>query len=333
MDPILTIYIPCYNQPEYLRQCLESVLSQDFNDFKIIIIDDASPVSYLPVLSTFWDRRIEYTRNARNLGAMKNMLGALNLKTGSRYVMVFHEDDLMAPGLLKTSIDILESDSTISFTASEMLFFDDPKKLLFTQIVSPQFIIFDENTQLLRQILRGAVLNFGSVIYRVSALVGIDPLTEYEHYWTLCDRPFLCKIAAQRKSALIREPLVYCRSHGSGDQRSRGINFDHFLNFMKFYRSCFPQNWSGSDRLLYNRWASRVLVNSVVEDHSRFSMAILALRQGLVAPGQLFKTFASSLAYQFYVGAKRIIKSFLGDNAVNFVKSLKSHKNSFSPPP
>jgi glycosyltransferase involved in cell wall biosynthesis len=321
-EPLLTIFIPCYNQPELLQQCLESILAQGFGNFRIVILDDASTVSYLRLLGEFPDPRIEYVRHPHNLGAMKNMLGALKIKPGSRYLMVFHEDDLMAPGLLNTSVSILEADPDLVFTGSRMLFFDDPEILPASWTAIPQFEVYSDQGSLLRQILGGAKVSFGSVVYRTAILGGMDPWVDYERYWTLCDRPFLCKLALQGKWALIEEDLVYSRRHGAGDHRSQGIQTFHFLNLLKFYRACLPQNWDRADQRLYYRWVSRALLNSQAEDHSQFFLVAQALRLGLTSPEQVVREFTSILSYRFKQQGKRAIKFFIGKKGQRLIKTF-----------
>ena len=41
-DPKLSVVIPVYNVEEYLRECLDSVLGQDFDDFEVILVDNNS---------------------------------------------------------------------------------------------------------------------------------------------------------------------------------------------------------------------------------------------------------------------------------------------------
>jgi glycosyltransferase involved in cell wall biosynthesis len=73
--PAVSIVIPCYNQGEYLHECLTSVIGQTFRDWEAIVVDDAS-TSGNPsaIVAGLGDRRVKCLRHARNagLGAARN---------------------------------------------------------------------------------------------------------------------------------------------------------------------------------------------------------------------------------------------------------------------
>ena len=73
--PRLTIGLPIYNGEQLLPQALESMLTQEFDDFEVVISDNAIPVDRTPELCAAYaakDRRIRYVRNERNLGSIPN---------------------------------------------------------------------------------------------------------------------------------------------------------------------------------------------------------------------------------------------------------------------
>ena len=51
--PFFSIVIPCYNSEEYLSECLESIIAQDFDQWEAIVINDASTDGSLAVASRF----------------------------------------------------------------------------------------------------------------------------------------------------------------------------------------------------------------------------------------------------------------------------------------
>lgn len=261
--PSLTICIPCYNERGYLTECLQSILSQSFRDFEILIVDDASDQDYPETLRQFNDGRIKYMRNDTNIGAMKNILKAIEYASESRYCMAFHEDDLMGPGLLEWEVSILESDEEILFVGTEMLFFDSHVDLpAQAALTDPQYEVYDHVSEFARRLMQGAPLNFGSVMYRNSARKQVH--ADYSRYNTLCDRPFLCTLAKRGKCAFIREPLVYYRTHGPKDLRGENLTEANLIELFRFYRSCLPSDFNKDDMALFYRYSTNNLLDSYV---------------------------------------------------------------------
>ena len=64
-----SITIPAYKQ-KYLSEAIESCLAQTYQEFEVIIVDDASPEYLKSVVDKFDDTRIRYYRNEKNCGAL-----------------------------------------------------------------------------------------------------------------------------------------------------------------------------------------------------------------------------------------------------------------------
>lgn len=93
------ICIPNYNYGRYLGITVNSVLSQDFNNFEICISDNASTDNSLSVVKSFDDSRITYRVNQSNVGFAGNLDRAVALST-SPIVLILSSDDVMLPGAL-----------------------------------------------------------------------------------------------------------------------------------------------------------------------------------------------------------------------------------------
>lgn len=89
----VSICIPAYNQPEYLKKAMDSVLAQSFDDYEIIITDD-SPNDSVRELVTSFDRsdKIKYFKNANSLGSPENWNESLR-KASGKYIKILHHDD------------------------------------------------------------------------------------------------------------------------------------------------------------------------------------------------------------------------------------------------
>ena len=109
MAPKVTISIPTYKGADFIGETIHSVLSQDFEDFEILVFDDASPDETRDAVLSIKDDRISYFRNETNLGPEGNWNLGLRKARGTYYKLLPH-DDLISKGSLKRQVNILEKD-------------------------------------------------------------------------------------------------------------------------------------------------------------------------------------------------------------------------------
>lgn len=87
--------LPAYKS-QFLKEALESILNQTYQDFEIIVSDDCSPEDIKAVVDKFDDPRITYRRNVRNIGA-EDLVDHWNLLldlTKSDYIIMASDDDV-----------------------------------------------------------------------------------------------------------------------------------------------------------------------------------------------------------------------------------------------
>src|SRR5262249_29965654 len=157
------------------------ILAQSFGDFDLTLADDAASDEYRAYIEALGDPRVRYVPNPTRLGAMKNMFAAIARGRG-KYVLVFHEDDLLAEGFLAAAIGILGRQPSCGFVAAELHEFrDEPDPADLARIVArPAHEVFSTGADFLRAIFRGVEPMFGSIVYRREAIAGIEP--ELTHY-------------------------------------------------------------------------------------------------------------------------------------------------------
>jgi glycosyltransferase involved in cell wall biosynthesis len=111
--PAVSVIIPTYNRAEFLRLAITSVLNQTFQDFEIIVVDDASEDHTREVVNNFHDKRIKYIRHEVNkrVAAARNT-GVLN--SSGDYIAFVDDDDEWLPKKLQMQVALIEaSPSTI----------------------------------------------------------------------------------------------------------------------------------------------------------------------------------------------------------------------------
>ena len=114
--PGVDIAIPCYQYGRFLRECVESVLSQGIRNVRILIIDNASSDNTLEVARRLAaeDERIEILARETNQGPHASFNAGVDWAS-SEYFMVLCADDLLAPGSLKRAVSIMEQNRDVSF--------------------------------------------------------------------------------------------------------------------------------------------------------------------------------------------------------------------------
>lgn len=93
-----SILIPAYKR-KYLKECIESILSQTYSNYELIIVDDKSPEDLKSIVYQFRDERIKYYQNEINCGAenvVDNWNICLSYATGD-YVICMGDDDKLLP--------------------------------------------------------------------------------------------------------------------------------------------------------------------------------------------------------------------------------------------
>lgn len=114
MEPRVSIGLPVFNGEVFLSETLNSLLSQTFDDFEVIICDNASTDRTGEICRDYArrDSRIRYYRNDINLGASRNFNRTFSLSRGVYFKWAAH-DDLCAPDFLKRCVEVLDHDPGI----------------------------------------------------------------------------------------------------------------------------------------------------------------------------------------------------------------------------
>jgi glycosyltransferase involved in cell wall biosynthesis len=113
-NALVTICVPVYNGERFLAQCLDSLLSQTYRDFVLLISDNASTDRTAEICQGYAkaDPRVHYHRNAVNIGMYGNNNRLLGL-VRTPYVKLANADDFWAPTMLADAIEKMERDPAL----------------------------------------------------------------------------------------------------------------------------------------------------------------------------------------------------------------------------
>lgn len=112
--PRVSIGVPVYNGERYLAATLDSLIAQTFDEFELVICDNASTDRTAEIAQAYSgrDRRIRYVPSDRNIGSVRNFNRAFQLATGE-YFRWFSADDLAAPESLARCVEVLDQEPAV----------------------------------------------------------------------------------------------------------------------------------------------------------------------------------------------------------------------------
>jgi hypothetical protein len=121
--PTVDVAVPCYNYARFLRDAVESVLSQGFRDLRVLILDNGSDDGSGDVARRLAaeDDRVDLRVFARNIGPHACYNAGVDWAAGD-YFLLLDADDLLTPGSLERAVAIMEQNTGIAFSYSTELF-------------------------------------------------------------------------------------------------------------------------------------------------------------------------------------------------------------------
>lgn len=108
VKPIVTVLLPVYNGELYLKEAIDSILSQSYSNFIFLIINDGSSDRSEEIILSYTDSRIQYISNEQNLGLISTLNKGLQL-INTKYVARMDADDISLPQRLEKQVAFLES--------------------------------------------------------------------------------------------------------------------------------------------------------------------------------------------------------------------------------
>ncbi len=119
--PYVSIVTPVYNGEQYLRECIESVLSQSYTNWEYLIVDNCSKDSTVAIAEEYaqQDPRIKVAKNNEFLPIMPNWNRALRLiSPDSMFCKVVHADDRLFPECIVEMVSVAMKDERIGIVGA-----------------------------------------------------------------------------------------------------------------------------------------------------------------------------------------------------------------------
>ena len=124
MKPLISIIIPTYNRKEMLKNSIDSIFSQNYINYEIIVIDDNSNDGTREMIFELYPNII-YSRNKKNMGPSYNRKLGMKMSKGDYLIFMDDDDYYTDPLFFTNAINILENnkENNISFLAANSIDF------------------------------------------------------------------------------------------------------------------------------------------------------------------------------------------------------------------
>ncbi|HEX5194070.1 MAG TPA: glycosyltransferase family 2 protein [Solirubrobacteraceae bacterium] len=209
----VTVGIPTFNRAPMLAQAMESVLAQTFTGFRLIISDNASTDATPDVVRSFDDRRIEYVRSERNVGAIANLNRLIGL-ADTDFLVLLPDDDLLYPSHLGACVELLQRSGTLGLahTAFDLIDEDSSVHRSMRPLVARSASVMEPRRRALERLMVSSwPMCFPSVMYRTRAIMDAGGLREQDGHF--CDMELWMRIALHWGFGYVARPLAGFRTH------------------------------------------------------------------------------------------------------------------------
>ena len=136
MAPLVSILMPVFKTAPYLREAMDSMLCQTFQDFELIVLNDCSPDNAEEILDTYDDPRIVRYKGEKNVGLSNVLNVGIGMARG-KYIARMDSDDISLPERLQIQVDYLETHPEIDLVSVGMQLFG-AKEAVWVRELNPE---------------------------------------------------------------------------------------------------------------------------------------------------------------------------------------------------
>ena len=205
-NPKISVIMPVYNvRHEYLHEAIDSILSQTYTDFELIICDDCSPNGAPDeVIASYNDPRIRYVKNEKNLGISGNTNKMIQLARGE-YIAQMDNDDIALPQRLEKTCAYLDAHPEVDYVGGWQEYF--PKYKLWAPPLKFGYL----------ELLHGCPICHSTLLYRKSTVEKYNLYYDPE-YKTAMDYELWTRVLKVAK--MVNLPEVFLRYRWNGENTS-----------------------------------------------------------------------------------------------------------------
>lgn len=240
MIPFFSIGVTTYNRNDLLKECLHSILQQNFGDYEIIVGNDYTHQELTADTIGVYDPRIKIVNYPKNLGPIGNANALLSMSNG-RYFTLLADDDMHTVHYLQVMYD-----SLIKYNFPPCIFCSFTSNIdVLNKINNEDASVFSESKlfsgrQFLTEYLSRNLLTIGCYgVFEIGYLKSVGGLSQLgEGRSMYAEMPLVIEAGLLEKVAYLNHPLVFFRAH-SGSLCNNSTDVDAYVSSQKaLFRKC-----------------------------------------------------------------------------------------------
>lgn len=243
---ILSIMIETYNQEDYIRQTLDSIIKQKFSfSYEIIIGNDCSTDDTGAILDEYANKysQIRVIHNEKNLGAMGNFYNVLS-NTKGKYIMDCAGDDFWLPGKVQRQIRYMEKNPDIGLCYGKVYYYYQKLKKISKKSYGGPKVTYED-------LFLGNTIPALTVCYRKSLVTQyIDEVHPEKKDWRMEDVPMWLWFAKQSKIKFLSKCVgVYRVLDESESHSENSEKYQRYLQSCKDIRAFYAELYNDNQLL------------------------------------------------------------------------------------
>ncbi|MBQ9178286.1 MAG: glycosyltransferase family 2 protein [Prevotella sp.] len=232
--------LPAY-KGTYLQQALQSILSQTYSDFELIVVDDCSPEDIRSIAASFSDERLSYHRNDENIGG-KNLVAQWNKcleYANGDYVVLATDDDLYEPHFLSYFVPLIEKYPSVDIFRARTLQVNSDNEITAIDRCYKEYL---SSVEFYYHMLHGMKGGIPQYIFKRESLIRKGGFVDFPKAWASDDATAL--MMSENGVATSQEHLVRFRNSGINISSDTSIYVEKTkarLMFAEWLRKNIPE--------------------------------------------------------------------------------------------
>lgn len=229
--PKVSVLMPIYRTDrQYLKAVIDSILSQTFTDFELLILDDCPEDSREDVIRSYTDKRMQYFKNESNKGISFSRNRLTTLARGN-YLAVIDHDDVALPTRFEEQVRVLDSHPEIGIVGCYIELFPHTKIMSFPQ----------NNDQIEQYLMQGCAVPHTGAMIRADIL----PDNPYEDKFSPAeDYALWCRLIGKTQFYNIPKVLMKYRIHDNNTTKTQENKMTNATRAIhEFVHKTHPKIW------------------------------------------------------------------------------------------